>query len=707
MTTTTDRYNGLVGSVAIKPPVRVATTANITLSGLQTIDGVVLAESDRVLVKNQTNAVENGIYVASLNAWSRATDFNGAFDASGGTLISIRQGTVNTNLLYSLTTASPVIGTSELIFSTLLPYGGEALLGVENVATLRTTEPSFDGQVVTLLGHTVDNIGEGQFFHDASDTTTADDNGLTIVTTGGKRWKRQKETVEYNPEWFGGIVSASDNTTAIQNTINACFNAGGGVVLFPAGTWLASRITVMRTVILDGGATGSAILKQISNSNQDFIISENFATLTLGGLRVSDSSLVPYWFGLKDILVDGNKANQTSGRGVAFYGAAQVMKGNVVVYNCFDDGIYTEYTDVTGSTDWKGQEEGQFDNITTRDNGGKGWLFRGPHNSRINAVIAQLNGDWGFYAEVGTNYDGLFDVIGLLHPYQNGDSSARKGAYFGAGGYVTEHILDGCGSEVNITATGQSLLIGVIRGGSVGYGRDAFKVTAGNVIVNTTRLPVSANATNQVFLNFEGGKAIFNSVWIFGNSNAGLTAVRVNSNYNQISNLYVENFNGAGSKALDLSNSNAYSAISGTIINCTQALDYSGGSNNKLDLSIETSSGQVAVSSTKPTLRSVFNITSSGDTIGSTSNMVLSDTFSLETVGVVSVTVPHGLLYTPDLKNVNPSITDAAPDDYETGYVRVSAVDATNVTIAVKITVASVNVGATARLGVWFDVSRG
>ena len=117
MTTTTDRYNGLVGSVAIKPPVRVATTANITLSGLQTIDGIVLAESDRVLVKNQTNAVENGIYVASLNAWSRATDFNGAFDAQRGTLISTTEGLASAYSLHILNTASPIIGTSSLYFS--------------------------------------------------------------------------------------------------------------------------------------------------------------------------------------------------------------------------------------------------------------------------------------------------------------------------------------------------------------------------------------------------------------------------------------------------------------------------------------------------------------------------------------------------------------------------------------------------------------
>ena len=70
--TSTDRLSGLVGSAGIKLACRVATTANITLEGLQTIDGVSVAADDRVLVKNQTSSVNNGIYLADTGEWSRA-----------------------------------------------------------------------------------------------------------------------------------------------------------------------------------------------------------------------------------------------------------------------------------------------------------------------------------------------------------------------------------------------------------------------------------------------------------------------------------------------------------------------------------------------------------------------------------------------------------------------------------------------------------
>ena len=56
----------------VKASVRVATTANITLSGLQIIDGSTLVAGDRVLVKNQTVASQNGIYEAASGSWVRA-----------------------------------------------------------------------------------------------------------------------------------------------------------------------------------------------------------------------------------------------------------------------------------------------------------------------------------------------------------------------------------------------------------------------------------------------------------------------------------------------------------------------------------------------------------------------------------------------------------------------------------------------------------
>ena len=68
--------DAVASGLSFKAPALVTTTGNITLSGLQTIDGVSVSSGDRVLVRNQSNAAQNGIYVASSGSWSYAWDAN-------------------------------------------------------------------------------------------------------------------------------------------------------------------------------------------------------------------------------------------------------------------------------------------------------------------------------------------------------------------------------------------------------------------------------------------------------------------------------------------------------------------------------------------------------------------------------------------------------------------------------------------------------
>lgn len=110
MAISADRLSGVNGSLAVKAPVRVATTGNITLSGLQTIDGVSVAEGNRVLAWLQTDPVENGIYVASSSGWVRSPDFNGSGDFVQGTRIVVNEGATYSGYEFILTTASPAIG---------------------------------------------------------------------------------------------------------------------------------------------------------------------------------------------------------------------------------------------------------------------------------------------------------------------------------------------------------------------------------------------------------------------------------------------------------------------------------------------------------------------------------------------------------------------------------------------------------------------
>ncbi len=86
-----------IEGVKPKEAVRVATTTNITLSGLQTIDDITLVAGDRVLAKDQAAPEENGIYVASAGVWTRAIDFDQLtpINEIKGSYVAVSQGTQN------------------------------------------------------------------------------------------------------------------------------------------------------------------------------------------------------------------------------------------------------------------------------------------------------------------------------------------------------------------------------------------------------------------------------------------------------------------------------------------------------------------------------------------------------------------------------------------------------------------------------------
>jgi len=113
---TSDRRMGLTGDKGVKAPCTLATTGNITLSGEQTIDGVLTSET-RVLVKNQTTASQNGVYKSSSSAWTRDLDFNGNLDVVEGTIILVNRGTTNADTMWRLTnTGTITIDTTSLTF---------------------------------------------------------------------------------------------------------------------------------------------------------------------------------------------------------------------------------------------------------------------------------------------------------------------------------------------------------------------------------------------------------------------------------------------------------------------------------------------------------------------------------------------------------------------------------------------------------------
>ena len=103
-----------------KAPVQAASTANLTLSGEQTVDDVALVAEDRILVKDQTTASENGIYIVSTGPWTRSPDFDGEGEVVKGTQIFVIAGTANATGQWYVSSDNVVtIGTDALTFAAL------------------------------------------------------------------------------------------------------------------------------------------------------------------------------------------------------------------------------------------------------------------------------------------------------------------------------------------------------------------------------------------------------------------------------------------------------------------------------------------------------------------------------------------------------------------------------------------------------------
>lgn len=137
-----DYVDGAVAGISWKNEVRVATTANGTLASAfangQTVDGTVLATNDRILIKDQSTASENGIYtVNSSGAPTRATDADSAAEIYGAAVF-VTNGTANGGKRFVCSTQAPITLDSTGI--TFAQFDAGAVYTAGNGLTLSTND---------------------------------------------------------------------------------------------------------------------------------------------------------------------------------------------------------------------------------------------------------------------------------------------------------------------------------------------------------------------------------------------------------------------------------------------------------------------------------------------------------------------------------------------------------------------------------------
>lgn len=193
-----------------------ATTANITLSGTQTIDGVAVAAGQRVLVKNQANAAQNGIYVSAAGAWTRAADAD-TWDELVSAYTFIEQGTDNGNNGYICTvTAGGTLGTTPV---TWVQFSGAGQINA--------------GAGLTKVGNTIDVVTA------SSSRIVVNPDNIDLATTGVSAGTYKSVTIDAygrvtagtNPTTLSGYgITDAYTTTQVDTLVNAKLSLTGGTM---------------------------------------------------------------------------------------------------------------------------------------------------------------------------------------------------------------------------------------------------------------------------------------------------------------------------------------------------------------------------------------------------------------------------------------------------------------------------------------------
>ncbi len=199
------------------------------------------------------------------------------------------------------------------------------------------------------------------------------------------------ETV-FNVRDFGAAGDGqADDTDHLQHAINAARDTGG-VVFFPPGTYLTRKLTLYSRIHLRGSGGDATTLRLHPGANSPVIESAGFAGLT--GRRADGGITM---FSVRDLTIDGNKAhNPKGGYGLRIYGYGYELT-EVVVFNCHNDGIYSEWGPAGALAAPSHQMEARLTGLRTHDNGGHGIAFAGPHDSMMLNCVAAENSGAGFH----------------------------------------------------------------------------------------------------------------------------------------------------------------------------------------------------------------------------------------------------------------------------------------------------------------------
>ena len=234
--------------------VQAATTANITLASAvengDTLDGVTLATGNRILVKNQTDKTENGVYVvAASGAPSRATDYDSTPEVDAGDFIFVEAGTVNGKTGWTQTNVITAIGSDNIEFTQFSGAGtysagtGLTLTGTTFSINTGTTVDLNTAQ--TLTNKTV-NLTSNTLSGTTAQFNTALSDGDFATLAGSETLTNKTINGSNNTITNVSLTSGVTGTLPVANGGTGITSLGTGIATFlgtPSSANLASAIT--------------------------------------------------------------------------------------------------------------------------------------------------------------------------------------------------------------------------------------------------------------------------------------------------------------------------------------------------------------------------------------------------------------------------------------------------------------------------------
>ena len=221
-TTPTDVTNLIVDRLPVKHIVDYVATAAVSLSGAQSIDGVLVPANRRVLLTAQASSSQNGIWVSQTGAWTRATDMPVGGTFVPGTLVAVRTGTnpgVNNESLWQLSTATAgTVNTNAQAWVKALQAGAPKTYtageGINIAADGRITVKAGAGVIVDATGVRVDPAAVPQF----RDLEVPAGNTIATITHGLGTRALIAEVYEAasGNTVLAGVTRSSDNAVTIE-----------------------------------------------------------------------------------------------------------------------------------------------------------------------------------------------------------------------------------------------------------------------------------------------------------------------------------------------------------------------------------------------------------------------------------------------------------------------------------------------------------